>query len=82
MTTTLDILLSAVYLAVGTALFAAAVILAVLFHYRVTPRIPHIRCNNNWFPPPTNKLCPPTAATTGTPPPTHTVLSPNGQRAL
>ncbi len=51
MTATLDIILSAVYLAVGTALFAAAVILAVLFHYRITPRIPRIRYNNNWFPP-------------------------------
>ncbi len=49
MTMTLDILLSAVYLAVGTALFAAAVILAVRFHYRNTP---HIRQNNHWFPPP------------------------------
>ncbi len=52
MTTKLDILLSAVYLAVGMALFAATVVLAVLFHYRITPRIPRIRCNNNWFPPP------------------------------
>ncbi len=48
MTTTLDILLSAVYLAVGTALFAAALVLAILFHHRVTPRIQR---NNNWFPP-------------------------------
>ncbi len=39
MMTTLDILLSAVYLAVGTALFAAAVMLAVRFHYRINPRI-------------------------------------------
>ncbi len=49
MTTTLNILLSAVYLAVGTALFAAAVVLAVRFHYRVIPRT---RQNNQWFPPP------------------------------
>ncbi len=49
MPTTLDIVLSAVYLAVGMAPFAAAIVLAVLFHYGITP---HIRCNNNWFPPP------------------------------
>ncbi len=39
MTMTLDILLSAVYLAVGTALFVAAVVLAVRFHYRINPRV-------------------------------------------
>ncbi len=49
MTATLNILLSAVYLAVGTALFVAALVLAILFHYRITPRIPQ---NNHWFPPP------------------------------
>ncbi len=49
MMTTLDVLLSAIYLAVSTALFAAAVILAVRFHYRNTPRI---RQNRHWFPPP------------------------------
>ncbi len=66
MTATLDIILSAVYLAVGTALFAAAVILAVLFHYRITPRIPRIRHNNNWFPPaPINYVIP------QQPPPAH-----------
>ncbi len=66
MTTTLDILLSAVYLAVGTALFTAAVVLAVLFHYRITPRIPRIRHNNNWFPPaPINYVIP------RQPPPVH-----------
>ncbi len=66
MTTTLDILLSAIYLAVGTALFAAAVVLAVLFHYRITPRIPRIRHNNNWFPPaPINYVIP------RQPPPAH-----------
>ncbi len=66
MTVTLDILLSAVYLAVGTALFVTAVILAVLFHYRITPRIPRIRHNNNWFPPaPINYVIP------RQPPPAH-----------
>ncbi len=45
----LDLLLSAIYLAVGTALFAAAVVLAVQFHYRINPRIQR---NNHWFPPP------------------------------
>ncbi len=49
MTMTLNILLSAIYLAVGTALFAAAVVLAVQFHYRVTLRNQR---NNQWFPPP------------------------------
>ncbi len=79
MTMMLDILLSTVYLAVGTALFAVAVVLAVLFHYRITPRIPRIQRNNNWFPPPTNKPCPPTAATTGTLLPTHTAATPSSQ---
>ncbi len=63
MTTTLDILLSAVYLAVGTALFAAAVVLAVQFHYRINPRIQQ---NNHWFPPlPINHVFP------QQPPPAH-----------
>ncbi len=66
MTVTLDILLSAVYLAVGTALFVVAMILAVLFHYRITPQIPRIRHNNNWFPPaPINYVIP------QQPPPAH-----------
>ncbi len=46
---TLDILLSAIYLAVGTAVFAAAVVLAVQFHYRTHRRVQQ---NNHWFPPP------------------------------
>ncbi len=63
MTTTLDIILSAIYLAVGTALFAAAVVLAVRFLYRNTP---HIRQNNHWFlPPPVNYVLP------QQPPPAH-----------
>ncbi len=66
MTVTLDILLSAVYLAVGTALFVAAVILAVLSYHRITPRIPRTRYNNNWFPPaPINYVVP------RQPPPAH-----------
>ncbi len=63
MTTTLNILLSAVYLAVSTALFAATVVLAVRFHYRNTPRIQR---NNQWFPPlPVNYVLP------QQPPPAH-----------
>ncbi len=56
MTTTLNILLSAVYLAVSTALFTAALVLAILFHYRITP---HVWQNNHWFPPlPINYVLP------------------------
>ncbi len=66
MTVTLELLLSAVYLAVGTALFIAAVILAVLLYHRITPRIPRTRYNNNWFPPaPINYVIP------RQPPPAH-----------
>ncbi len=63
MTVTLNILLSAIYLAVGTALFTVAVVLAVQFHYRNTPRI---RQNNHWpLPPPVNYVLP------QQPPPVH-----------
>ncbi len=66
MMVTLDILLSAVYLAVGTALFVAAMILAVLLYHRITPRIPRIQHSNNWFPPaPINYVIP------RQPPPAH-----------
>ncbi len=73
MTVTLEILLSAVYLAVGTALFVAAVILAVLSYHRITPRIPRTRYNNNWFPPaPINYVIP-------RQPPPHTSTHPYHQ---
>ncbi len=60
MTTTLDIVLSAFYLAVGTALFVAALVLAILFHYRV---VPHIQQNN--YPLPVHYVLP------QQPPPVH-----------